>query len=106
MKKLTLLLLVGTLAPLMAGAAIAGTARIDRREARQRERILDGRMNGQLTRGERARLNAGQRHVYRMERRAGRDGVYTARERRRIERAQDRQNRRIWRLEHNRRMRV
>jgi len=102
MKKLTVLLLVATLASFLASAAIAGTPRIDRREAHQRERILDGRASGRLTRGERARLNARQRHIARMERRAGRDGVYSARERMRIERAQDRQSRRIWRLEHNR----
>jgi hypothetical protein len=101
MKKLSILLLAGMLASLMASAAIAGTSRIDRREARQRERILDGRSSGRLARGERARLNAGQRHIYRMERRAGRDGEFTGRERMRIERAQDRQSRRIWRLEHN-----
>ena len=106
MKKLVVLMLTGVLASLIASASFAGTARIDRREARQRERIAEGRMSGQLTRGERARLNAGQRHVYRMERRAGRDGFYTRHERMRIERAQDRQNRRIYRLKHNRRIRV
>jgi hypothetical protein len=63
-------------------------------------------VSGQLTRGERARLNAGQRHVYRMERRAGRDGVFTRHERMRIERAEDRQSRRIYRLKHNRRMHI
>jgi hypothetical protein len=106
MKKLTFLLLAGMLASLMASAAIAGTPRIDRREAHQRERIRDGRTSGRLARGERVRLNAGQRHILRMERRAGRDGVFTRRERMRIERAQDRQSRRIWRLEHNRRVHI
>jgi hypothetical protein len=106
MKKLTILLLAGILASLMASAAIAGTPRIDRREAHQRERIIEGRRSGQLARGERARLNAGQRHIQRMERRAGRDGMLTARERMRIERAQDRQSRSIWRLKHNRRVHI
>lgn len=105
MKKIVVIMLTGVLASLIASAALAGTPRIDRREARQRERIAEGRMSGQLTRGERARLNASQRHVARMERRAGRDGVFTGRERMRIERAQDRQSRRIHRFKHNRRVR-
>jgi len=106
MKRITVVILVAVLGSLMAGAAMAGTARIDRREARQRERIVEGRMSGQLTAGERARLNAGQRHIARMERRAGRDGAFTARERMRIERAQDRQSRRIYRLKHNGRVHI
>jgi hypothetical protein len=49
------------------------------------------------------RLRAGQRHVDRLERRAEWNGVVTPRERLRMDRAQDRQSRRIWRLKHNRR---
>lgn len=103
MKKVLVIVLSGVLASLVAGAAIAGTPRMARREALQRARIVEGRRSGQLTRGERARLRAGQRHVARMERRAAADGVYTRAERRRIERARDRQSRTIWRLKHNRR---
>lgn len=106
MKRFTILLLSGIFASLMASAAIAGTPRIDRRAAHQRERIIEGRRSGQLARGERGRLNAGQRHILRMERRAGRDGVFTTRERMRIERAQDRQSRRVWRLKHNQRVHI
>jgi hypothetical protein len=105
-KKLSIILLVGVLASLVASAALAGTPRIDRREALQRARIAEGRRSGELTRGERARLNAGQRRVHRMERRAGADGVVSRGERWRIERAQDRQSRAIYRLKHNARQRV
>lgn len=101
MKKIGVILLAGVLASLISSAAIAGTPRMDRREALQRARIADGRRCGELTRGELARLNAGQRHVHRMERRAGADGVITRAERRRIERAQDRESRTIHRLKHN-----
>jgi len=106
MRKILVITLTGILASLIAGAAFAGTARIDRREARQHERIAEGRRHRQLTRGELARLHAGQRHIRRMERRAGSDGIFTRRERMRIERAQDRQSRAIYRFKHNRRVRV
>lgn len=106
MKKMSIMVLAGVLASLLASAAFAGTPRIDRREARQGVRIVDGRMSGQLTRGEMARLRAGQRHVRRMERRAESDGIVTRRERWRIEHVQDRESRTIYRLKHNARARV
>jgi len=106
MKKISLILLAGVLASLVSSAALAGTPRIDRREAWQRARIAEGRRSGELTRRETARLNAGQRRVHRMERRAGADGFVTRGERRRIERAQDRQSRAIYRLKHNQRRRA
>ena len=105
MKKISVILLAGVLASLISSAAMAGTPRIDRREAAQRARIVDGRRSGELTRREMARLNAGQRQVHRMERRAGADGVVTRGERRRIERVQDRESRAIHRLKHNGRQR-
>ena len=101
MKTIGTTLLAGVLASLLASAAFAGTNRIDHREARQATRIAEGRRSGELTRGEIARLRAGQRHVRRMERRAGADCVVTRGERRRIERVQDRESRAIRRLKHN-----
>ena len=105
MKKISVILLAGVLASLLATAAFACTPRIDRREAHQRVRIAEGRVSGRLTRGEVVRLRAGQRHVHRMERRAKADGVVTRAERRRIARTQDRQSRAICRLKHNARRR-
>jgi hypothetical protein len=101
MKKISLIVLAGVVASLVSSAALAGTPRIDRREACQRARIAEGRRSGALTRGEKARLNAGQRRVHRMERRAVADGIVTRGERRRIGRAQDRESRAIYRLKHN-----
>lgn len=101
MKKLVVVLLAGVLTSLLASAAVAGTPRIDHRQARQHARIAQGRVSGQLTRGEMIRLRAGQRHVHRMERRARADGFVSRAERRRIEQAQDRQSRAIDRLKHN-----
>ena len=50
---------------------------------------------------EAARLEKGQARVQRMENRAAADGKVTAKERARIERAQDQQSRRIYREKHD-----
>ncbi len=108
MKRIHLIAMVLALVTLGAGMANADTQtpRIDRREVRQHQRIRQGVRSGELTRGEHARLAAGQRHVHRMERRAKADGVVTPRERRRITHAQNVQSRRIYRLKHNDRTRT
>jgi len=51
-------------------------------------------------------LRRDQRHIARVERRAKADGVVTPQERRRITHAQNRENRRIYRLKHNHRTRT
>jgi hypothetical protein len=84
-------------------SAQSNDPRVDQRELRQHARIEQGIRRGELTRGEARRLRAGQGHVRRMERRARYDNRLTPRERARLERVQDRQSRRIARLEHNRR---
>jgi hypothetical protein len=96
-----LIVIAGLLAALTALAGTAEAARVDRRQARQHARIVQGVRSGELTRGEVARLRAGQRHVRRAEFRAERDGVLTPRERARLEWQQDRQSRAIHRLKHN-----
>lgn len=73
----------------------------DRRQHRQHERIRDGVRNGELTRGEAAKLRAGQARVEKLERKAEKDGEVTAEEKLRIEKAQDRQNRRIIKEKHD-----
>jgi hypothetical protein len=105
MKVLRVLFAVAAIAAITTLTAQAQTLtpRVDRRELRQHARIEQGVQSGQLTRGEAMRLRAGQRHVDRLERRAEWNGVVTPRERLRMDRAQDRQSRRIWRLKHNRR---
>lgn len=103
MKSLRVVLLALAVAMLTATVASAHpvTPRVDRREARQGARIHHGVRTGQLTRGEVRRLRAGQVRVHRMERRAKADGFVGARERAQLNRAQNRQNRRIYRLKHN-----
>ena len=90
-----------TTATVSIAAAHPATPRVDRRQAMQHVRIRDGVRSGELTRGERSRVRAGQRHVRRLERRALEDGVVTRRERLQLERVQDLQSRRIARMKHN-----
>lgn len=79
------------------------TPRIDERQDNQAARIQDGVENGELTYRESRRLVRGQARVNRLERRALADnGTVGAIERLRIEKAQDRQSRRIRRQKHDR----
>jgi hypothetical protein len=79
--------------------------RVDRRQAKQRARIRDGRQDGELTRKEAGRLKREQRHVNRLENRFGSDGRYSPRERRILEKKQDRASRHIKRAKNNDRTR-
>ncbi len=103
-RMITVALAVAMLTAVVASANPA-TPRVDRREARQHVRIHQGVRSGQLTRGEAARLRAGQRHVHRVERRAKSDGVVTPRERARLNHVQNKQSRHIYRMKHNARVR-
>lgn len=107
MKISRMILMLATVSAVSASVALAQTAtpRVDRREARQHARIQQGVRSGELTPGEAAKLRAGQAHVERMENRAKADGVVTPQERRQLNRAQNRQSRRIHRLKHNHRVR-
>jgi hypothetical protein len=89
------------LALVAAGSAFAGTPRYDARQAHQRERIVNGVQNGELTMRETRRLAAGQVHLNRVERRAKADGVVTARERVHLQHEANQQSRRIHRQKHD-----
>ena len=103
MKRIGLWVLIAAFAATFAGTASAGvrTSRVDRREARQQLRIQQGVRSGELSPGEAARLRAGERHIRRAEWRAKSDGVVTPRARVRLNRALNRESRRIYRLKHN-----
>jgi hypothetical protein len=94
---------VGT--AILSAPALAGdsTPRVDTRQENQKERIQQGVSSGELTRHETRTAIEGQRHVNRMENRATSDGVVTAKERLRLEHAQDRQSGLIYGLKHNNR---
>lgn len=75
--------------------------RIDRRQERQYDRIRKGWRSGEITHREMKHLRKDQRKIRRMERRFGSDGLYTKRERRKLNNAMDRASQRIYRSKHN-----
>ena len=87
--------------PALAQAPAPNTSRIDKREAKQQERIDQGVKSGQLTPKEAARLEKGQQRIEKMEAKAKADGKVTPKERVAVERAQDRQSRQIAREKHD-----
>jgi len=95
--------LVGVVAASVLAVSVPAMAdRVDGRETNQAERIASGVKSGELTRREARKLRRGQRRVKGMERRAERDGVVTAGEAKRIEKAQDRQSRKIFKQKRDR----
>lgn len=80
----------------------AATPGIDKRQAEQQKRIDQGVQSGQLTSKEAARLEKGQDRVQAMEDRAKADGKVTARERERIQHAQNVQSRHVAKEKHDR----
>ncbi len=85
----------------VAGPVLAGTPALHHREAHQQARIAQGVRSGELTRPEARRLERGQVHLYRMEGAARADGVVSAAERERLQRAADVQSRRIYVQKHD-----
>ncbi len=80
----------------------AEAARADRRQVKQQARIVQGVKSGELTKAEAARLEAQHLAVQREIRQArADDGVIGPAERAKIERKQDRLNRRIYRQKHD-----
>ena len=74
---------------------------IERRDARQDQRIQNGVRDGSLTHGEANRLEHGQDRINRYEARARSDGVVTPGERSRIDGMQNRESRQIYADRHN-----
>jgi hypothetical protein len=71
------------------------------RNINQQQRIENGVQNGSLTNRETARLERGQSRVAHAEAAAGRDGHVGAAEQRHIQRAENRQSKRIYREKHD-----
>ena len=102
MKKSNVLAGLGlVLSMVMVGSANADTPRFDARQHNQRQRIVNGVQNGELTMRETRRLAGGQVHLNRVERRAEADGVVTARERAHLQHEANQQSRRIYRQKHD-----
>lgn len=71
------------------------------RNINQQKRIDQGVASGQLTNREAGRLEGGQAKANRLQARAGADGHVTAGEQQRVQRAENRQSRRIHREKHD-----
>ena len=71
------------------------------RERNQQSRIRNGVQSGELTQKEAKKLRKGQRKVDRLQKGAMEDGVLSPEEKARIEKAQDRQSKRIYRQKHD-----
>jgi uncharacterized membrane protein YebE (DUF533 family) len=85
--------------------AQAATPGIDQRQMNQEQRIDQGVASGQLNQRETNRLERGQQRVDNLENRAKSDGVVTARERARVQQAQNVESKRIYRQKHDRQVR-
>ena len=82
------------------GAAFAQAGTVQR-DVNQQQRIEQGVQSGSLTTREAARLERGEARIERKEARAGADGKVNAREQRRIQKAENRESRRIYREKHD-----
>jgi hypothetical protein len=103
MRQLKTLAVGATLALACIGAFAQATStpNIDRREARQENRIQQGAASGQLTAHEALRLEKEQAAINRTEARAKADGTVTRRERKRLHRMQDHASRDIHKQKHD-----
>ena len=92
---------------LLASALVLATAsgaladQIDQRQARDAQRIEEGRRSGQLTPREYTQLKAEQARIASIERAAKADGVVTRQEARTIADAQDAASRHIYQEKHD-----
>jgi hypothetical protein len=97
--------MIGIVTLAVATPAFAQETRADRRQDRQELRIDKGVQSGSLTPRETRKLERGQNHVEKVETRAQADGMVTAREKVRLEHAQDVQSKRIYRQKHDKQAR-
>lgn len=99
MKKLMMMTL--TLSVFALTSLSAEASRHDHRQKRQKARIAQGVASGELTQHEAKRAAKQQRKINRMEKRAEADGKVTAREKYKLEKAQDAASHSIYRMKHD-----
>jgi hypothetical protein len=95
--------MVTLLVVLSAGSVLSQTQtpRVDRRERRQQARIQEGVKSGELTGKEAKQLEAQQRKIQKEKMQAKADGTLSPAERMKLNREQNRANRKIFRKKHN-----
>ena len=103
MKKVVAAIAVSTFLTcgLFINDAFAG--RMKNRQIYQHQRIAQGIQSGELTKGETAGLVKEQQRIRNLKVKAWSDGMLTPKEKWRLENAQDRSSRHIYRLKHNNR---
>jgi hypothetical protein len=100
MKKIMIITLIGMIGGfLFTNQASAGV--IEKRMHKQRLRIQQGILSGELTRSEAEFLKREQRHIREVVKIAWEDGKLKKRERRHIHKLQNRAGKQIHRLKHN-----
>ena len=107
MKHLIMVILTfGILMVMDSGSLLAQdkTPRINKREVKQNNRIKEGVKTGQLTKGEAKYLHQEQKEIRNSKRVAKQDGKVTKGERTMIKSEQNKANRDIYRLNHNKRV--
>ena len=97
--------MIGIVTLAVATPAFAQETRVDRRQDRQEQRIDQGVKSGALTPRETKKLERGQQHVENLETKAQADGKVTAKEKARLEHAQDVQSKRIYNQKHDKQTR-
>ena len=93
-------LIAAALGLAFCGAAFAQAGTVQR-DVNQQQRIEQGVKSGSLTNRETARLERGESRIDRAEARAGADGKVGPGEQRRIQRAENRESRRIYKEKHD-----
>lgn len=99
MKKNILALTLSVFALTTSLTAEAG--RHDNRQHRQKARIAQGVASGEMTKHEAKRAARQQHKINRMEKRAEADGHVSAREKRKLEKAQDAASKSIYKMKHD-----
>ncbi|MBX7219247.1 MAG: hypothetical protein K1Y36_04820 [Blastocatellia bacterium] len=91
-----------TLVTTFALPALAqNTPKVDKRQKNQQQRINQGVQNGELTKREARHLEKHEAKLQAKETKAKSDGVVTPEERARLQKAENRNSRKIYRRKHN-----
>ena len=101
MKKSIFIIIVSLIGWTLQSQAQTTTRRVTKIQIKQRARIIQGQVSGELTPFETAGLIAQQRHINRNKHRAKADGVVTRKERAGLKKLQKRANRNIYRQKHD-----
>ncbi len=86
---------------LFIASLVSAETHRDRRQEKQEKRIAEGMESGEINQQEAARLKANQIKLQELENKAQKDGTVTRREKKRLNKVQNRESRRIYRVKHN-----